>query len=110
MDRRNSKYLKYAETKTPEFARRVEQAVREFDPFAEDDEIEKSKATLTGLKKHLDSEMQNRDLSFRIEKSDHHADDIKQKFTSVLKVNFAKVESTPKNGEEFGTTVQEEFE
>ena len=41
MEKRNSKYLKYAEIKTEEFVRKVEEALREFDLFAEDDEIEK---------------------------------------------------------------------
>ena len=84
--------------------------MREFDPFTEDDEIEKNKASLTGLKKHLDSELKNRDLSFCTQKSDIQDGDIKQNITSVLKSNFTKVESTLKDGEEFDTTVQGEFE
>ena len=65
-----SKYLKYSERKTEGFVREVEEVVHEFDPFAEDDEIEKNEATLTGLKRHLDFEQKNRDLNFCIEKSD----------------------------------------
>ena len=97
-------------TQTEESARKVEEAVREFDPFAEDNEIEKNKATLTGLKKHLDFELKNRDLNFCIENSDIQAGDLKQKITSVFKSNITNVESTLKGCEELDTAVQEKFE
>ena len=65
---------------------------------------------MTGLKKHLDSELKNRDRRFCIQKSDIQAVDLKQKITLVLRSNFTKVESTLKDGVEFDTTVQEDFE
>ena len=110
LDSRNSKYLENVETKIKEFARKFEEAVREFDPFAEDDEIERNKATSTELKKHLDFELRNRDLSFRIQRSDIWAGDHKKKITSVLMSSFTKVESTLKDREESDTTFQEDVE
>ena len=53
---------------------------------------------MIGLKKHLDFEVQNRDLNFCIERSDIQAGDLKQNIISVLKSNFTLVESTLKDG------------
>ena len=65
---------------------------------------------MTGLREHLDFELENKDLEYCIENSDIQAGDLIQKITPVLKSNLTRVESTLKSGVELDTPVQEELE
>ena len=99
-------YLKYAEVKTNQLTKGVEEAVSSLDPFAEEEDIERSKAALSRLQKNLDFEFKNRDLSVYGEKCKYQD---QQKIASVLHSTCTKIHSTLNVEKEFDSIAQKEF-
>ena len=106
---RSKKYLKYAKKKTKEFTEKVNDAVQNYDPYGDIEEIEESKQTLASLQEHLDAELQ-RDLDGFTAASISQSGKVQNEISGLLQVSKAKIDTALHEGDEFDTQVQLEID